>query len=224
MLGGGLYEGANVLIKGRAGTGKTTLALQFLVDGANIGEKGVYLTFEESGPQLIFFGSKFFSTLNAHVEAGNIQVIDFSPHANRGKTQDRVNSFAYLQEKLPKLKEQGVKRVVIDGLQTFAISFFDLADLSSKKDTDDLRRTFSSIIVLLKKEGFTTFILSEDSEEVPDPYSFINFCVDGIITLSVNESLDLRILRIMKMRGSKHTLKLMAIKLIENEGVLMAKS
>jgi len=36
-----------VLVSGTAGTGKTIMALQFLINGAKRGERGVYFTFEE---------------------------------------------------------------------------------------------------------------------------------------------------------------------------------
>ncbi|MFH0861425.1 MAG: ATPase domain-containing protein [Candidatus Altiarchaeota archaeon] len=223
MLGGGLYEGTNVLVKGKAGTGKTTVALQFLVEGARMGEKGAFLTFEESSGQLVFFGKIFFPDLDSFVNGGTIQVIDFSPHNTRGKSEERANSTSYIEKMIPEFKSQGIKRLVLDGLQTFSSEFFDLSELSDKKDTDALRRALSNILVILKKNGFTTYFLSEDSDEVPDPYGFVNFSVDGIISLSVNESLDLRIIRIAKMRGTRHTLKPMAIRISENDGVSLVK-
>jgi circadian clock protein KaiC len=48
MLAGGLMKGSAVLIKGAPGTGKTTLALQFLHHGASVeNEAGLLVTFEE---------------------------------------------------------------------------------------------------------------------------------------------------------------------------------
>ena len=52
MLGGGFMRGDSVLLAGSAGTGKSTLCLQYLVHGAKDGEPGIYLTFEELPDQL----------------------------------------------------------------------------------------------------------------------------------------------------------------------------
>ena len=46
MLCGGFLPGGAVLLAGGAGTGKTTLAIQHLVNGATqFGENGIYVTF-----------------------------------------------------------------------------------------------------------------------------------------------------------------------------------
>ena len=53
ITGGGLPAGRPTLICGGPGSGKTLLALTFLVNGAvQFGEPGVLLTFEESGEEL----------------------------------------------------------------------------------------------------------------------------------------------------------------------------
>src|SRR5438093_5258551 len=53
MLCGGFLPGDAVLLEGGAGTGKTTLALQHLVNGATqFGESGIYLTFEQLPNQI----------------------------------------------------------------------------------------------------------------------------------------------------------------------------
>jgi circadian clock protein KaiC len=52
ILCGGLDPDRLYLIEGEPGTGKTTLALQFLLDGARSGEKGLYVTLSESEREL----------------------------------------------------------------------------------------------------------------------------------------------------------------------------
>ena len=41
-LNGGIPVGSTVLITGSSGVGKTTTSMQFLTNGINIGEKGVF--------------------------------------------------------------------------------------------------------------------------------------------------------------------------------------
>ena len=52
ILGGGLPTNHLYLIDGEPGTGKTTMALQFLLEGARKGERGLYVTLSESREEL----------------------------------------------------------------------------------------------------------------------------------------------------------------------------
>ena len=52
ILAGGLPRNHLYLIDGEPGTGKTTLALQFLLEGTRRGEKGLYVTLSESSSEL----------------------------------------------------------------------------------------------------------------------------------------------------------------------------
>jgi circadian clock protein KaiC len=52
MLGGGLHRGTCTLVIGPTGSGKTTLALQFAIDGMRSGEAVLCLNFQENPSQL----------------------------------------------------------------------------------------------------------------------------------------------------------------------------
>src|SRR3954447_13949343 len=52
ILVGGLAPGHVYLLEGSPGTGKTTIALQFLLDGAKAGEIGLYITMSETETEL----------------------------------------------------------------------------------------------------------------------------------------------------------------------------
>src|SRR5438270_12397415 len=52
ILAGGLQRGRVYLIEGSPGTGKTTIATQFLLTGAKAGERGLYITLSETEDEL----------------------------------------------------------------------------------------------------------------------------------------------------------------------------
>ena len=52
VLRGGFPANHLYLIEGDPGTGKTTLALQFLLEGLRCGEKGLYVTLSETKSEL----------------------------------------------------------------------------------------------------------------------------------------------------------------------------
>jgi KaiC/GvpD/RAD55 family RecA-like ATPase len=52
ILNGGLVRNRLYLMEGVPGSGKTTLGLQFLLEGANAGEKGLYITLSETEQEL----------------------------------------------------------------------------------------------------------------------------------------------------------------------------
>ena len=52
VLGGGLTSGRLYLVEGTPGTGKTTIAMQFLLDGAAKGESVLYVTLSETESEM----------------------------------------------------------------------------------------------------------------------------------------------------------------------------
>lgn len=56
ILKGGLTKNRLYLLQGNPGTGKTTIGLQFLLDGEQKGETGLYITLSESKEELIAVG------------------------------------------------------------------------------------------------------------------------------------------------------------------------
>jgi circadian clock protein KaiC len=52
ILCGGLRAGRVFLLEGNPGTGKTTIAVQFLLTGAEAGERGLYITLSETEEEL----------------------------------------------------------------------------------------------------------------------------------------------------------------------------
>jgi circadian clock protein KaiC len=67
ILSGGLSRGNVFLLEGEPGAGKTTVALQFLLEGAKAGEKSLYITLSETEEELRQCASSHGWTLGSEI-------------------------------------------------------------------------------------------------------------------------------------------------------------
>ncbi len=74
LLEGGIPKGFLVVLTGPPGTGKTTLSLQFLVEGCETQEKGIYFGFEENADQIARHGFRFGWNLKEYGEQGLLEL------------------------------------------------------------------------------------------------------------------------------------------------------
>jgi circadian clock protein KaiC len=72
ILGNGLPEHRFYLIQGDPGVGKTTLGLQFLLEGARRGEKGLYITLSETREELLEVAASH------HWDLGQLSIFELS--------------------------------------------------------------------------------------------------------------------------------------------------
>src|SRR5258705_5372346 len=76
---GGLPRNRTTLISGTAGSGKTVFAVHFLAAGIELGEPGVFVTFEESAADVRANMLSFGWDLTAWEEQGKLAFVDASP-------------------------------------------------------------------------------------------------------------------------------------------------
>ena len=119
VLGGGLARNRLHLLEGTPGTGKTTVALQFLMAGAEAGEVGIYVSLAETEEELRDGAASHGWTLGANIEVLELvppeSVLDAEQHQSLlyssdlelGEAIHRI--FAAIERLQP-------KRVVIDSL------------------------------------------------------------------------------------------------------------
>ena len=80
MIEGGIPFPSTVLLAGGTGSGKTTFCLQFLFEGANQGEKGLYLTtLSEPTNWMLRFTSRF-NFFDKDAVGKNIAYFDLGPY------------------------------------------------------------------------------------------------------------------------------------------------
>jgi circadian clock protein KaiC len=79
LLGGGIERGTSTLIVGAAGTGKSTLAAQFVVAAAERGASATMFTFDESENTLLSRTGAMGLDLRKHMASGMVQVHQVDP-------------------------------------------------------------------------------------------------------------------------------------------------
>jgi circadian clock protein KaiC len=198
ITGGGLPKGRPTLIAGGAGSGKTLIAMEFLVRGArDYDEPGVFMAFEETAEELTKNVKSLGFDLKKLSDEKKIAVdyvyIERSEIEETGE-YDLDGLFIRLGSAIDSIK---AKRVVLD---TIEVLFASLPNESILRA--ELRRLFR----WLKEKGVTTVITGERGTETLTRHGLEEYVADCVIVLDhrVAEQLSTRRLRIVKYRGSSH--------------------
>src|SRR5665213_2785648 len=195
MMGGGILEGDSLLIAGPSGTGKSTLATQFIAAGLRQGEPGIMAIFEERPKGYTARADSFGLNLKTPQEKGQLEVLYLRP---LDLSVDET-----MQEILDAIERVGARRLVIDSLVGFEMAL-------APGFREDFRESLYRMIAALTGAGVT--ILS--TVEVEDTFTAmslshytISFLTDDIIRLRYVE-IDGQLRKIMvvvKMRGGNHS-------------------
>ncbi len=196
---GGFVKGDLIAIAGRAGTGKSTFAMQFLVQGAlEQGEAGIYVTFGEDASTLRRNFANFGWDIKALEKTGKIKIVD------NIETMSMNQLIKNLQRTVDSIK---AKRLVIDSLTSMT--------LSSKTPIDPKVFT-KSLYQAIKKSGCITLLITGIEGE---KLSFgIEEIVDGIIVLeAILDGPNIKRQAIIrKMRGTQHSMTYQDITISSN--------
>ncbi len=212
ITGGGLPKGRPTLVCGSAGSGKTLLSMQFLVEDAlKYDEPGVFVAFEETSDEL----TKNFNSLGFDLkklqETNKILIdyiyIDSSEIMETGE-YDLEGLFIRLGSAIDSI---GAKRVVLDTIEVLFSGFTNQAILRS-----ELQRLFR----WLKTKGVTAIITGEKGEKTLTRYGLEEYVADCVMLLDnrMDNQIATRRMRIIKYRGSQHGMNEYPF-LIEEDGI-----
>ena len=194
MLGGGFLPNSMALVRGAPGTGKTSLALQFLLHGATKhNESGLLISFEEFPTSLHRDAESLGWSLRDLEDSGKLHLMFTSPEvflASMESPNSRLNQL---------ILNANIQRLVLD-----SVSHFDRLT----NDMQDLRHIYTSVVNSLRREGITAMLLGEEGRAQYQRTSKggISFIVDVVIMLRYVEieSAMQRAIVVLKMRGSDH--------------------
>jgi circadian clock protein KaiC len=219
LIEGGFPRGDTILVAGKAGTGKTIFANQFLYNGAvEYGEPGVLVTLEEPSDMIKRNMMRFGMDLDKIIKDKLLSIVDLSP----AKEVPRVKIGEYPSFDLSGLeaiilnhmKKIDARRVVIDTLSILAYKF------SSR---DILRQEFFKLAAKLTKEGATLLLTSEIPEHKGGlgVFDIEAFLASGVIVLyneKISDTSRSRSIEILKLRGTKHSSRIHSMR-ITDEGI-----
>jgi KaiC domain protein len=206
ILNGGIPERNVVLVSGGPGTGKTILSQQFLWNGLQQGEAGIYVALEEHPVQIRQNMLQFGWNVKPFEEKGMFALVDaFTAGIGRAKEYEKyvvadLNDLRELIDVLSQaVKDINAKRVTVDSVTSLYINKPALA---------------RGIILQLKRVlaglGCTTLFVSQISVgERGFGGPGVEHGVDGIIRLDLDEiNGELkRSLIVWKMRGTSHSMR-----------------
>jgi circadian clock protein KaiC len=200
ITGGGLPRARTTLLVGGPGSGKTILALQFLVHGARgCKEPGIFVAFEEASTRIVANAEAFGWKLAELQQKRKLVFMDAQPMSDlvQSGNFDLGGMLAALEAQT---RETGARRIVFDALDVV---------LALLVDPTARRREVYRLHEWLLARGLTGLITAkvggdEASSITQQQFGFMQFMVDCAVILShsVVLGVSLRNLRVQKYRGS----------------------
>lgn len=199
ILSGGLSRGHVFLLEGHPGTGKTTVALQFLLEGAKAGETSLYITLSETENELRSGALSHGWELDDHIKIYELtppenlldpdqsQTLLYSSDLELGEATRQI--FEVVERVRP-------SRVVIDSLSEIRL----LAQSSLR-----YRRQILSIKHYFARYDATVVLLDDLTTESLD--KTVHSVAHGVIRLeelTPNYGAERRRLKVTKYRGQKY--------------------
>jgi circadian clock protein KaiC len=196
ILGGGLTPSRVYLIEGTPGTGKTTLALQFLLEGARQGEKGLYITLSETAEELASVADSHGWSLDSISVFELINDMNLDPEGEQSILYpSEIELGETTRSVMQQVDQQSPVRIVFDSLSEMRL----LAQnpLRYRRQILALKHYFSS-------RKCTVLLLDDKTSESGDQQ--LHSIAHGVVSLeqAAHEfGPERRRLRVIKMRGLK---------------------
>jgi KaiC domain protein len=194
MLGRGVPAGHIITVMGSFGTGKTTFALQFLMQGLINGEKAIFISLEEDVDSVIANAASFGWDLRKFMKEKKLHIVKLEP-ADAKTTVTRIRS------ELPDfIRKVGASRVAIDSVSLMNMLF---------ADDKERREKLFALCKQIKSTGATCVFTAEVKDDNPRSSrdGLVEYVSDGVIGLRFNERENGEVqlaIQVIKMRRLKH--------------------
>ena len=197
---GGLPKSRFTLLSGTAGAGKTIFAAQFIAEGIRLGEKGVFVSFEESLGDIRRNTLGLGFPIQQWEEEGQWTFVDGS--APVGERPVEAGSFdlgGLISRVEYAIRRTGATRVSLDSLGAL-FNHFSAPDV--------VRTELFRLAGALKELGVTTILTAERTDDYGpiSKWGVEEFVSDNVVVLrnALEEEKRRRTVEILKMRGAMH--------------------
>jgi circadian clock protein KaiC len=197
ILGGGLPSNRLYLLEGKPGTGKTTLALEYLLTGAQAGEKVLYITLSETRDELQEVADSHgwslegidvveLSAIGAQLEAAAQNTLFHSSEVELTQTTKML---------LDEVERVQPSRVVFDSISELRL--LSQSPLRYRRQILALKQYFSG-------RKCTTLLLDDGSGEEDPQLKSLAHGILMLEQLAPEYGSERRRLMVLKIRGSKY--------------------
>lgn len=210
MTHGGLPRGGSTLVLGPSGCGKTAVALRFIMQGLENGERSLYVTFQENSDQLMRKATSFGWDLKPHIESGQLKIFHVAEVA-----LDLDYIASVVRDELAK---DPLHRMVIDSLAEMVVA---------ARESERFSAFARSLLGSLRAGGVSLLTTSETSSLGPTPELIggLSFLYHNVVLLRYIEQASEvgRAVAILKMRNSGHEKGLWSFAITDRGFEVLAK-
>jgi KaiC domain protein len=196
MILGGIPTRSLIVAIGSAGTGKTTIGMQFLNTALENDERAVYISLEESRQRVLDTAEEKGWDFRRYEQEGLLAVVDLDP-------VEMANSLASIRNDLTRLiSDFDAERLVLDSVSLLEMMY----DHPARRRSEVFQFTRT-----LKRAGVTTLVTSEASNADPfaSRYGIIEYLSDAVLVLQYVRSNNFQETRlaieIQKIRDANHS-------------------
>lgn len=203
LLGGGLDRGTSTLLIGAAGTGKSSLATQFMMAAADRGEASAMFTFDESVQSLVTRSTGLGLDLQARMDEGMIAVQAIDPaELSPGEFSHRIRHAAEVD---------GARVIVIDSLNGY---------LNAMPEERFMIVQMHELLAYLGQLGVTTLLVSAQQGLIGQMATAIDvsYLADGVILFRYFEARGevRQAISVLKKRTGRHERTIRELSLSDN--------
>jgi len=191
LLGGGPLRGTSTLLTGPAGSGKTTIALQYLHAACERGEACTVYEFDERIGTLLARAKAFNLDLDKHVASGTLVVEQIDPaEISPGEFSSRVRW---------EVEQRNVRMIVIDSLNGY---------MAAMPQEQHLILQMHELLSYLSQKGVVTLLINPQNGLVGTMATSLNisYIADAVVLMRFFEAEGRvrKAISVLKNRGGPH--------------------